>query len=175
MPRRLSALLAAALALPAVAQDAAEPIIRMDNPAALALALREEGYRAKLSKSDSGRPMILSGTSGVNYDIHFYFCDDDGVACEGLLFSAGFDLRNGIGLAAMNDWNRDRLVGRAFTDEDCDPTIDFFISTDGEFLEKEFLVLLADWDKAVTDFREFIGFGDEDGRIATDCANTDAI
>ena len=78
MTRYLAAVLALALAGPAAAEDAADPIVRTDNPAALALALREEGYRAKLSKTDSGRPMIVSGTSGINFELHFYFCDDDG-------------------------------------------------------------------------------------------------
>lgn len=161
---------AIAIATVAAASAEPEPIVRVDNPAMVALALRAEGYRARLTSSDGGLPRIDSGTGGTKFSIRFYFCDDD-AGCGGMLFTASFDLDTGIGLEEMNAWNRDRLIGRGFTDDECDPVIDWFVPVSEQMTERDFFLMIEDWGLALADFRAFIGFEESDPTraVVTDC------
>lgn len=175
LPMRLLPVLALALAGPAAAESA-EPIVAMSSPAAVALAFRERGYRARLSRDDSDRPLITSGTGGVVFNVVFYGCTGGG-GCTGVLFTSGFDLPSGIGLAAVNEWNADSLVGRAFVDGRCDPTLDHYLTADPLMSGAAFETLLQDWDLALSEFADFIGLGDDTPRAgAVACGpGTDAI
>jgi len=172
---RLLPALVLALAGPAAA-GTAEPIVVMTHPGAVALALRDRGYRAGLSRDESDRPLITSGSGGVRFDLVFFGCTGDG-GCAGVLFTAGFDLAAGIGLAAMNDWNADSLVGRAYVDDECDPFVDHYVTADPLMSATGFDALLGEWERALGDFAGFIGFGEErPGVVAVSCGpGSDAI
>ncbi|MEM9709408.1 MAG: YbjN domain-containing protein [Pseudomonadota bacterium] len=152
----LSASLAAFQTGPATAETVA-PIVAVDRPAAVALTLRDLGYRAKLIRDDQDRPVILSGVGGYTFDITFFWCDGEDV-CPGLLFSTWFDLDNGFDLEQINEWNRGQVVGRAFADADCDPHIDHYVSADPEMSLGAFEQMVVDWEFALTEFANFIGF-----------------
>ncbi|MDJ1008493.1 MAG: YbjN domain-containing protein [Paracoccaceae bacterium] len=175
--RRISLAFAGALALgtPTVAETA-KPIVVMTHPGAVALAMRDRGYRARLTKDSADRPMIESGVGGFLFDIVFYHCDGSD-ECSGVLFHTGFDLEQGIGLNEINYWNSDRLVGRAFVDEECDPFLDHYVTADPLMSLDAFDELFGDWEVALDDFADYIGFTDNGPRDAVaQCGpGTDAI
>ncbi|MEL6465564.1 MAG: YbjN domain-containing protein [Pseudomonadota bacterium] len=141
------------------------PIVRLDNPAAVALALREEGFRAKLTKDDRDRPLIETGVGGIYFSIKFYGCKQQR-DCFGLLFSAWFDLDNGIGLQPLNDWNADRFIGRAYTNSECDPVLDHYVFVDRKREVHHFTEELEFWGEALADFRAMVYDDDRPSQVA---------
>ncbi|MEM8655343.1 MAG: YbjN domain-containing protein [Pseudomonadota bacterium] len=142
------------------------PIVRLDNPAAVALALRDEGFRAKLTTDDRNRPVIETGVGGIYFSIKFFGCDS-GIDCYSLLFSAWFDLPNGIGLQPMNEWNADAFMGRAFTNSNCDPVIDHYIFVDQLREVDHFAEEIEYWGEVLADFRDYVYDEDRPNQVAS--------
>ena len=130
--------------------DAAEPQTIVD-------ALQTLGYRAQLGTDDNGDPQIQSTIDGSNYTIWFYGCAN-GAACTGISFSIAFDLPDGTDLETVNLWNRERIMGRAYLDDEQDPYLDHFIVTFGGIEGETFDHIVANWSTSVADFKDRIGF-----------------
>lgn len=130
--------------------DAAEPQTIVD-------ALQTLGYRAQLGADDNGDPQIQSTIDGSNYTIWFYGCAN-GAACTGISFSIAFDLPDGTDLETVNLWNRERIMGRAYLDDEQDPYLDHFIVTFGGIEGETFDHIVANWSTSVADFKDRIGF-----------------
>jgi len=177
---RFSGLVAAVLAISVgfltplnASETSSDEILRADNPAAVAVTLRNDGFRAKLTKTDSGRPKIETGSGGIIYDIVFYGCSND-VDCTGLLFTAGFETDNGVTLKLVNDWNLDRLVGRAFRDNQCDPVIDIYLTVNDQMPRRLWDNVLSEWDDAIAEFRDLVWSDDQADhvRATLDCGDS---
>jgi hypothetical protein len=56
--------------------------------------LQKAGYKAELTKDESGDPLINSAAEGQTFKIYFYDCNE-AKRCKALQFSAGFDLKTG--------------------------------------------------------------------------------
>lgn len=112
MRRILSTALAVAagFAFGGIAQ--AETVSAAD-PASVAKVLQANGYRAELTKDDSGDPMIRSASSGTNFLILFYGCTDNR-NCATVQFYAGYTDPGNASLAALNEWNARNRFGRAY-------------------------------------------------------------
>ena len=98
----------------------------LGDPQAVVQLLGDEGFRAKLDHDDRDRPVITSGIGGMIFTIRFHNCDAQ-KNCTDLLFSALFDTENGFSLTKLNEWNREVLMGRGYTDKDCDQAADHYI------------------------------------------------
>ena len=142
----------------AVADD---KIVALNNPGSVAIALRDMGYRAKLD-TDENRPVIDSGAGGTFFSIRFYGCDG-AKDCSGMLFEAGFDLDEGFALDSVNDWNREKLLGRAYLDGDCDPWIDHFLIADPLMSRDAFAEMVQEWGATLGNFRSFVGYDEDTG------------
>lgn len=116
-------------------------------PQSVVDALHRMGYRAELGTDSAGDPRIRSQISNMNCNIWFHGCTEH-KDCSELNLSAAFDLEYGTTLDAMNEWNRREFVGRAFTDDDGDPVIDYFISTEGGMPFETFEDAVESWDSA---------------------------
>ena len=125
------------------------------NPGSIVAALQDLGYRASLDTDSEGDPMIRSAVEGVDYVIFFYGCTDN-LNCEYIQFSAGFNVPDVLTAVQMNDWNRRKLVGEATVDEEGDPWLSFFITTDGGLTRDNFADAVDWWELSVRDFKEFI-------------------
>ena len=101
---------AASLAFGGIAQ--AETVSAAD-PASVAKVLQDKGYRAELTKDDSGDPMIRSASSGTTFLVLFYGCTDN-KQCETVQFFAGYSDAENASLAALNEWNAENRFGRAY-------------------------------------------------------------
>src|SRR5882757_3344398 len=51
--------------------------------------LQKAGYKAELTKDDSGDPVINSAANGSTFKIYFYDCDTAKARCKALQFSGG--------------------------------------------------------------------------------------
>ena len=136
--------------------SAAQTISAAD-PAGVADALRDLGYRASVETDGQGNPMIRSALEGVDYEIYFYGCTGN-EDCRYLNFTVGFDLPDGIAMSRVNEWNRDKLAGAAFVDDDNDPYLQYFVTTEGGLSRQNFADVVDWWRVAVAEFTDHIGW-----------------
>lgn len=120
--------------------------------------LQAYGLQVKRTKDQAGDPMLTSRLEGINFDIYFYGCTA-GAQCESAQFSTGFDLPDGMALAKVNDWNRDRRYGKAYLNDENDPYVEYDINlSDDGVGTKNFDVSIEIWRSVITDFRNYIGW-----------------
>ncbi|MCB1492345.1 MAG: YbjN domain-containing protein [Rhodobiaceae bacterium] len=149
---------------PALAQDkaqapeaTAEPPIEASDPARIAQILQDFGYRALLEKDSQGDPVIRTTFSQVNSSIFFYSCTD-GADCKVIQFAAGFDLKDGISLSKLNDWNRNKLFGAAYRDDEDDPWLKMTVNLEGGVTPQNLRHTIEWWQVIIDDFKEHIDF-----------------
>ena len=149
--------LAAGLAGSAVQAGAA--IVRAQDPQSVVAALQKAGYQAELTKDDSGDPMIKSASSGTHFSVFFYNCTAH-KDCETIQFYAGYHLdKNPVGIDKMNEWNRTMRFGRAYIDNQKDPTLEMDIDLDaGGMSDDLFKDNLDYWTSIMSQFEKQIGW-----------------
>lgn len=142
----------------AIAQGAvAEQSVSAANPNQLAAVIQDLGYRAKLAVDDIGDPIIYSSVGGTDFSIQFYGCDDDtNDDCKMLLFRVGYDLDDGTNLKAVNTWNENALVGRAYIDAERDPWLEWAVNTLGGVSRESFEDTYDWWEVTVNEFESEI-------------------
>lgn len=123
------AILSAAIAASFVASAAHADEVRSDDPASLARVLQNMGYRAEVTKDNSGDPMIKSTASGSDFAILFYGCTSNR-NCTTVQFFGGFKEPDNGSLAAMNKWNTDNRFGRAYQAESGSARIEYDLDLD---------------------------------------------
>ncbi len=149
--KALSLILALGGACPALAA----PVVA-ENPQAIAGLLKDIGYRAELTKDDTGDPKIESAAAGVNFSIYFYGCTD-GKACSSIQFSSGFDLDSALNMSSVNDWNTRKRYGKVYIDDEGDPYLEMDINlAGGGITEDSFRDSLDSWERLLSDFQEHI-------------------
>ena len=116
--------------------------------------LQSEGYKAALSRDKQGDPMIKSATSGANFTVYFYDCEKD--RCRALQFSSGFDLKDGMTLAKINEWNKGNRYLKAYLDEDNDPYVEYDVNVNAGRTFSGLSDDLAVWTQGVGRFTTFI-------------------
>lgn len=111
--RSVLALGLAAVANLTFAGIAQAQMVTASDPASVAKVLQANGYRAEVTKDDSGDPMIKSASSGTNFLVLFYGCTNN-ADCATVQFFAGYaDAENGS-VSALNEWNAKNRFGRAY-------------------------------------------------------------
>jgi len=153
--------LAAAALLGATAPATAEDLHTdgMTGPEAAAW-LQKAGYKAELTKDETGDPLITSAADGRSFKVYFYDCDKqgDGGRCKALQFSAGFDLKTPLTLDKVNEWNRKNRYLKAYLDDDGDPYVQYDVNVNAgrtvAGLDDDFGV----WTGMIDDFTAFIGW-----------------
>jgi putative hemolysin len=116
--------------------------------------LQKAGYKAALSKDETGDPLISSAADGHDFKVYFYDCKDG--RCKALQFSAGFDMKDGLTLAKANEWNRKNRYLKTYLDDDGDPYVQYDVNVNAgrtmAGLDDDFGV----WTGMVGDFTTFI-------------------
>jgi len=101
----------------------------------IANALDEEGYQAKIERSED-QSFIVSSTAGNRFAIFLSDCDGD--LCETMQFYAGFEAQGRtISLGKLNQWNADRRFGRAYRDSDGDAVVEMDVNMVEQGISKE--------------------------------------
>lgn len=129
----------------------AGPMIDARNAQAILAVLQGLGYRALLNADSDGDPRIDSASQGVNWSMYFYGCTN-GVDCQSVQYSAGFNLRNGIAMQTINTWNRTKRYGKSWIDDENDPYLEMDINLDGGVTEANFRDSLDIWNEILADY-----------------------
>lgn len=145
--------LAAAMLLLATSVSARS--VSAADPESVADALRDNGYRAEISEDSNGNPMIRSHASGVQIFIFFYGCENNR-DCKDLAFASGFIVSEAITMDSINSWNKTRLMGRAYLDNENDPALWHFVAGVDAMPAPMFKRLMTRWDRALGEFKEYI-------------------
>ncbi|MGX7895380.1 YbjN domain-containing protein [Tsuneonella sp. HG222] len=159
MNRILSFALAVALAL-GTGQAALAQVrpgnITPTNPESVREALLQAGYRAKLTKDETGDPLIESAANGYDFKVFFYGCTAN-TDCRTLQFYAGFQKPDHGTLEDLNKWNSANRFGRAYLKDDGVARLEMDITLDGEGMGPGlFADNLAFWDALMGQFAEAI-------------------
>ena len=150
----------AALALSATAiagENRSEQIVDGSDPAALVNIIQNLGYRASLEVDGEGDPLIRSSVGGTQFALVFYGCSESHDNCQILLFRAGYELSDKIGMNVINQWNATRLFGRAYLDEVSDPWIELVLNVEGGVTRAQFEKTFEWWETSVGEFEDEIG------------------
>ena len=153
-----TALLSALSAVPAHADSSVMPqIVDGTDPAALVDIIQSLGYRASLEVDGEGDPLIRSSVGGTQFALVFYGCSEQHDDCQILLFKAGYELNDKVGMDVINQWNATRLFGRAYLDEVSDPWIELVLNMQGGVTRAQFEKTFEWWETSVGEFEDQIG------------------
>lgn len=156
---KMVALLAATFAAAASTAIAAPGDIHVDGMTGPEVAkwLQDAGYKAELTTDKSGDPLIKSAAGGVNFSVYFYDCTAK-PRCKAVQFSAGFDLKQPLTAAKINEWNRNNRYLKAYIDDEGDPHVEYDVNINAgrnkAGLNDDFEV----WTSMIDDFTTFIGW-----------------
>jgi hypothetical protein len=89
------------------------------------------------------------------FSILFYSCED-GKDCKVIQFSAGWNMKNGIPLARIEEWNASKLWGQAYRDEDKDPWLAMTVNLKGGVTVENFDDTVDWWRVVSNDFERHI-------------------
>ena len=124
-------------------------------------ALEDNGFKGQLTEDDDGDPRIKSTDEDEPFSIHFYGCDDNHENCTYIQFTSGWDLKNGISFAKIEDWNREKVWGQAWVDDKKDPWVAITVNLDGGVSYDNFKDTVDWWRIVLRDFEEHIGWNKE--------------
>lgn len=148
----------AALALSPSLASAQALDVAAQNPESVRAAIDAYGHKARMDPLDNGEPMIAARTAdGINYVVHFYGCEN-GQNCLDLQFYATFTLDTPPTVQAMNDFNAEWVMGKAFIDVDGAAALTFTVVGDPGMSPEYFDSVLQVWETAIGTFTQEIGW-----------------
>lgn len=146
----------AGLAALALSGTAHAQMVRPQSPASVVKAMQDAGYRAELTKDDTGDPMIRSTSEGTTFAIFFYGCTEN-TDCRTLQFYAGYSDPTNASLADMNKWNTENRFGRAYVTDEGGARVEMDVDLDdGGISALLFQDNLEFWVLTMSKFEEFI-------------------
>ena len=155
LPKRAAA---AAFVLSALlCSDAFAQLVDASDPARIADAIRELGYRAAVDADNVGDPLIRSSAGGTDFLIYFFGCKQ-AQACTLLLFKAGYELPEPVTTERVNAWNEGTLLGRAYVDENGSAWLEMPLNMDGGISRLNFDDGFDWWEVILRQFEEHIGY-----------------
>lgn len=125
------------------------------DPATVAAALIDAGYRAKPDKMDNGAPMISSAAAGYNYDLFFSGCTEN-KECKSLTFSVTFSDDDKVNSAELaNEWNAGYRFSTMALNKDKTLTVTYDVTTVGGINKENFADVIEWWSLILGDLRVF--------------------
>lgn len=125
--------------------------------------LDAHGYQASLTTDGSGDPLVMGQADGLKFKVQTYDCNGSAPRrCRSLQFIAAFSLDRAAtdaDVRAMNDYNRKKVYGRAFIDENGDAAVDMVINLNGGVLAGNLMDTVGTWKSFVLDvFVQHLGW-----------------
>jgi len=142
---------------PAIAKGSTAQTLATINGPEMQSLLQDWGYKAELTETNAGNPMINSSIEGLNYSIFFYGCDSQDV-CGSIQYSTWFTLNNPVPADTVNDWNRTKRFGKAWLDQDGRAYLQMDINVAGGVSRDNLHEWLDWWGIGVSEFATFIGY-----------------
>jgi hypothetical protein len=167
MKRMFATMVAMAAILPATGFAAAEPaacpagLICASDPEGVAEELRKLGYRAELTKHESGDPQIKSAAAGYDYRLNFNDCTAN-TQCRSLGFVIVFadDGKNTLELA--NTWNRQKRYSQMAVNENGSLAFSYDVTTVGGLTRTNFADVVDWWQVMLGQLRGY--FSERSGK-----------
>ncbi len=135
-------------------------LLTAEDPNRLVQELQALAYKDVAIGIDSEGDPKITGKIGKNdtpYQILFYGCRDH-KQCQFLQFVVGYDMTNGLNQNKVAEWNRTKLWGQVYRDDEDDPFISVVYNLHGG-VSKENFADTVDWFKiTVEGFEDFIGW-----------------
>jgi hypothetical protein len=158
---------AMAVILPVTGLAAAEPaacpagLICASDPEGVAEELRKLGYRAELTKHESGDPQIKSAAAGYDYRLNFNDCTAN-TQCRSLGFVIVFadDGKNTLELA--NTWNRQKRFSQMAVNENGSLAFSYDVTTVGGLTKANFADVVDWWQVMLGQLRGY--FSERSGK-----------
>jgi hypothetical protein len=91
--------------------------------------LGKKGFRAEIRKLKNGEQKIVSSAEGFTYDIFFYSMGENGRATS-FQFCMALNLKNGISLEKVYEWNKEYRFARMYRDNEDDPVIEMDVDVE---------------------------------------------
>ncbi len=149
-------LLAALAASFLFAGTANAQMVRAQDPSSVARTLQDMGYKAEMTKDDSGDPLIKSSSGGSNFAIFFFGCTKN-VDCRTVQFFAGYTDRK-PSLERINEWNMNKRFGRAYISSSGSARVEMDVDLDdGGISPKLFEDNVEFWVLLMGQFEKHIG------------------
>ena len=143
--------------MPASAQ-----VVDPATPESIAEQLRASGFKAEVHPPTKSKgPGIASrAAEGVDFDISFDACDDDGKHCQIMVFTAGFLFKDADKRPSKADLNRWNLTeyGKAVASANGDPWLDYEVNLVGGITKSNLVDTMKWWNGLVSDFSAHIGW-----------------
>ena len=135
-------------------EPCAKGMVCASEPETVMAAMEKAGYKPKLSKDDSGDPMIESEEAAYNFVVSFYGCNQH-VDCDSLRFEAWFDKAPENTAELANKWNATKrfLQASVRTDGEMDFTYD--VATIGGVNAANFADILDWWTSQLDELGKF--------------------
>lgn len=147
---------AAGPAVVPAAIDARAPVgFEAGDPTSVAELLAGLGYEVE-REVEEDPPALFAQIDGIDLALWFYGCRG-GTRCRELIFEAVFDVGEGLSLRAVNEWNRDAMMGRAYLDDYDDAVIEHHLVVEGGVGRANFERIVALWGEAVAGFADHLG------------------
>lgn len=128
--------------------DCPDGYVCASNPDGVVASLQAQGFKAKLSKGDDGRPEIDSAASGFNFTLFFKDCDG-AVKCTALEFSTTFTKAPEYSLAYVNEWNDAHRFSTMSLLKDGGILVTYDLSTAGGLDQPNFSDVVDTWNQTL--------------------------
>ena len=123
----------------------------------IAEVLRDAGYRATIEGDIPAERYVASGTSGIGFTISFFDCNKGGADCKTVMFSAWSEDETPPSFEEMNQFNMCQRWGRAYIDEEGDPTIEMDLDLENGGISPELFIDNVEYfDVALRQFQTFL-------------------
>lgn len=147
-------ILSAAMALTA-STAMADILVDGGNAKLIMSIIQDEGYSISMDQEDNGDPLLVGKLDGSEYRVYFYGCDNPN-GCDSIQFSTGYDLRNGMTLESVNEWNRGKRFAKVYLDGDMDPWLEMDINLDSGVTRDNLVDSMDYWRLLMNAFEDHI-------------------
>jgi hypothetical protein len=143
------------------ASPASAQLVDPATPESIAAQLKASGFAAEVHKAAGNKgPGISSKAAGVDFNISFDACTEDGKRCQVMVFTAPFPFKNPDKRPSKSDLNRWNLTeyGKAVANANGDPWLDFEVNLVGGISKANLVDTMKWWTGLVSDFSAHIGW-----------------
>ncbi len=148
------AIVAVALAVPAFADD----MVTGSSLDLIMQALKDNNFTVEHVAADDGTPLIRSTDDNDPFSIHFYGCDDNHENCTYIQFVSGWNMKSGISMTKVAEWNATRVWGQAWRDSEDDPWVAVTVNLKGGISYDNFSDTVDWWRFVMRDYEKYIGW-----------------
>lgn len=124
------------------------------NPADVLSVLQNNGASGELKVGDDGQPFIDGKAEKLIFEVDFYRCNKEHVACESAAYQLGYDSEL-ITVDQSNSWNRWSLFCGTYLTKDKHPHVWMAIRPSTHDTREDVIAQQNNWMSCMHDFDDF--------------------